>query len=62
MSQKRHAFFTSQGDIVKLGLENCSLSGAFLKTLLHTFIMFYFLLKGEDGKPIINTVLPHDIF
>ena len=37
-------FFTSQGDIVKLGLESTSLSGAFLETLPPIFILLYFHL------------------
>ena len=48
VSQKMLAFFTSQGDIVKLGLENCLLSGAFLKTLPHIFLLFHFLLKSTE--------------
>ena len=48
LSQKMIAFFTSHGDIVKLGLENCLLSGAFLKTLHHIFLPFNFNLKYTD--------------
>ena len=46
--QKRHAFFTSQVDTVKLELENYSLSGAFLKTLPHIFILIHFLLNYTE--------------
>jgi hypothetical protein len=48
VSQKGHAFFTSQGDIVKLELENYSLSGAFLETLPHIFVLIYFLLNYTE--------------
>ena len=48
VSQKRHAFFTSQGDIGKLELENYSLSGAFLETLPHIFFLIHFLLNYTE--------------
>ena len=48
VNQKMLSFFTSQGDIVKLGLENCLLSGAFLKTLPPLFLSFHFLLKYTE--------------
>ena len=48
MSQKMLAFFTSQGDIVKLELENYSVSGAFLETLPHIFILIHFLLNYTE--------------
>ena len=48
VSQKKHAFFIRQGEIVKLGLKNCSLSGAFLETLSHIFSLFHFLLKYTE--------------
>ena len=40
-----HASFTSQGDIMKLWLENFSLSGAFLKTYPPIFGLFHFHLN-----------------
>ena len=48
VSQKSHAFTSSQGDIVKLGLKNCLLSGAFIGTLPHFFDLFHFLLNYTE--------------
>ena len=43
-----HAFFKSQGDIMKLGLESSSLPGAFLETLPPIFILLHFHLNYTE--------------
>ena len=43
-----HVHFKSQGDIMKLGLERSSLSGAFLETLPPISILFHFHLNYTD--------------
>ena len=40
-----HVYFTSQGDIMKLGQEGSSLSEAFLKTLPSILIALHFHLN-----------------
>ena len=43
-----HVFFTNQSDIMKLGLESSSLSGAFLETLPSILILFHFHLNYTE--------------
>ena len=43
-----HVFFTSQGDIMALGLEISLLSGAFLETLPPIFILVHFHLNYTE--------------
>ena len=43
-----HVFFTSQGDIMKLGLDSSSLSGAFLETLPPISVLFHFYLNYTE--------------
>ena len=48
VSQNSQAAITCQGDIVKLGLEGSSLSGAVIKTLPPIFILFHFFLNYTE--------------
>ena len=43
-----HVFFTSQGDIMKLGLESSSLFEELLETLPPIFILSYFHLNYTE--------------
>ena len=53
-----HVFFTSQGDILKLGLKSSSLSGAFLKTLPPIFILFHFHLNYTEHTLALASTKP----
>ena len=60
-----HVHFKSQGDIMKLGLERSSLSGAFLETLPPISILFHFHLNYTDlfiALKLVNRLKSYTIY